>query len=202
MIALDIETSGLDPVRCGIWQIGAIELENPRNFFFEEARIDDEDFVEPGALEVTGMKEEILRDGNKQSQKELIRRFLLWVKTVKVTNCICQNPQFDLTFIFVKARKFGIIDFVDYSLPHRAFDLHSIASLKYYLIHQKLLIENYRSKMNLSNVLLLCGIVDFRKKHNALEDSKLAGECFNRIVYGKKLLSEFDQFEIPEHLKQ
>ena len=33
MIVLDIETSGIDRVKCGIWQIGALELENPKNQF-------------------------------------------------------------------------------------------------------------------------------------------------------------------------
>ena len=46
MIALDIETSGGNPVKYGIWQIGAIELENPKNIFLEEARIDEEDEVQ------------------------------------------------------------------------------------------------------------------------------------------------------------
>lgn len=45
MIVVDIETSGLDFNKCGIWQIGALELENPANTFLEEARIDDEDEI-------------------------------------------------------------------------------------------------------------------------------------------------------------
>jgi len=44
MIVLDIETSGLDSVKCGIWQIGAIDLATNEEFL-EEARIDDEDIV-------------------------------------------------------------------------------------------------------------------------------------------------------------
>ena len=36
MIVLDIESSGLDSGRCGIWQIGALEFENPSNTFLQE----------------------------------------------------------------------------------------------------------------------------------------------------------------------
>jgi len=42
MIVVDIETSGIDYNRVGIWQIGAIEFENQ---FLEESRIDDEDEI-------------------------------------------------------------------------------------------------------------------------------------------------------------
>ena len=38
MIVLDIETSGLTS-DCGIWQIGAIDLTNPKNYFLEECKL-------------------------------------------------------------------------------------------------------------------------------------------------------------------
>ena len=75
MIVLDIETSGLDNVKCGIWQIGAIDLDTHEEFL-EEARINDEDLildskVAKPVLEVIGKKEENLRDNTKQSQKQI-----------------------------------------------------------------------------------------------------------------------------------
>ena len=76
MIVLDIEASGLDSGRCGIWQIGALDFENPDNYFLEEGRIDDEDIVEQDALKVIGKEESELRDKTKQSQKQLIINFL------------------------------------------------------------------------------------------------------------------------------
>lgn len=72
MIVLDIETSGIYPERHGIWQIGALELENPSNVFLEEGRIDDEDVVEEEAVKVHGKNEAYLRNSEKQSQRELI----------------------------------------------------------------------------------------------------------------------------------
>ncbi|MEN9626691.1 MAG: hypothetical protein RL557_1019 [archaeon] len=199
MIVVDIETSGLDPVRCGIWQIGAIELENPTNIFFEEGRIDDENVVESGALEVIGKREEELRDTTKQSQKDLLLHFFNWAKKISVRNCICQNPQFDIVFIECKARASGLMR-KEVPLPHRAFDLHSIASLKYFLVHETFLIRDGKSDMNLTNVLHFCGMNDERNHHNALEDAQLTAECFSRIVFGKKLLETFNGFEIPHYL--
>ena len=93
MIVVDIETSGLNPVKCGIWQIGAIDLDSGESFF-QESRIDDEDVVEQGALNVIGKTEQELRNSDKQSQKELLEQFFNW-SVGKSKVCICQHPQFD-----------------------------------------------------------------------------------------------------------
>ena len=62
MIVLDIETTGaLFPDKRGIWQIAAMEFENPKNFFFQEARIDDSDEIDQIALEITGKTENMQR---------------------------------------------------------------------------------------------------------------------------------------------
>ena len=45
MIVVDIETSGMLDSNVGIWQIGAVEFENPSNTFLEDGRIDDSDVV-------------------------------------------------------------------------------------------------------------------------------------------------------------
>jgi len=201
MIVLDIETSGLDFVKCGIWQIGAIDLDTGEEFL-EEARIDDEDLLLDSreakpVLEVIGKKEEDLRNNTKQSQKQLLINFFKWCEKRKLKNCLCQNPQFDLGFIWVKARKYGL----DIVLHYRAYDLHSIASLKYFQLNKRFSIKEDHSDMGLKNILDFCGMQDNREAHNALEDCKLTAECFSRIVYGKNLLSEYGGFLVPEYLK-
>src|SRR3989339_1108677 len=108
MIVVDIETSGLDMDKSGIWQIGAVELENPKNFFFEEARIDDENLVNHDSLKIIGKTEHELRDTKKQSQKQLLSNFFKWAVKIKNNDCICQNPQFDWSFLSLKAEKYGI----------------------------------------------------------------------------------------------
>lgn len=210
MIVLDIETSGLSPQKNGIWQIGALDISNPENTFLEESNIDNEDELSPDALKVIGKKENDLRNSKKQSQKELIKRFFFWTQNIKIKNPICQNPQFDLSFLQNKADKYSL----EMPIPHRAFDLHSIASFKHYQIKKEFPIKENKSAMNLSKILELCGINDERiqlinkeiikqgKPHSALKDAKLTAECFSRIVYKKKLLPEFAKFEIPMELTQ
>lgn len=214
MIVLDIETSGLYPEKHGIWQIGAMDLDNPQNHFLEECRIDDNEEIFPQTLDIIGKTEEQLRDKTKQSQKEILESFFKWCNKIKNRNCICQNPVFDLGFITEKARK----NELESNLPYRSFDLHAIASLRYQQINNKFLIseKTNNSDMVLSNILKFCGIEDTRRSidvktrkvlregtvHNALEDVKLTAECFSRLVYGKELLNEFKEQPISEYLKK
>jgi len=197
MIVVDIETSGLDFDKCGIWQIGALDLDNPENVFLEDARIDSEDRVEEGALRITGKTEPELRDSNKQSQRELLESFFKWADNIRIRNCICQNPQFDLGFLKSKSNKYDL----RWLFYHRAFDMHSIAQLKYFQLKNEFFINENKSFMDLRNVLMLAGMEDNRGAHNALEDAKLTAECFSRIVFGNGLLEEFKDSDIPDYLK-
>jgi DNA polymerase III epsilon subunit-like protein len=196
-IVLDIETSGLDLLDSGIWQIGAIDL-NTMDKFFEEARIDDEDKIQEKALNLINKTEKELRNKENQSQKELLKKFTKWVDKRKMKNFICQNPQFDISFLKIKIKKYGI----DFQFHHRAFDTHSIAQTKFNDLNNNLLINENYSGMGLTNILNFCGIKDDRQMHNAFEDSKLTAECFNRLMFGKTLFPEFNEFEIPEGLKK
>ena len=136
MIVLDIETSGRDFVRNGVWQIAAIDLKSGKQFI-SEGRIDDEDEILMSAdprsiyptksvLDIVGKTENQLKDRKKQSQKELIQEFFKWLEDSDEKNFICQNPQFDWGFLTVKARKYGI------KIPFhfRSFDIHSIAQAR------------------------------------------------------------------------
>jgi DNA polymerase III subunit epsilon len=198
MIIVDIETSGLDFERSGIWQIGALELENPDNYFLEEGRIDDEDFVNPESLKIIGKSEEELRDRDKRSQKDLLNYFFQWcIKIQEHKNCVCQNPQFDWSFLNIKAKKYKL----DFPFHHRSYDLHSIVQLRYFQLKKRFLIKQDMSDMGLSKILIFVGMKDNRKEHNALEDARLTAECFSRIVFGKNLISMYNKFTIPPYLK-
>lgn len=194
-IVLDIETSGLDKTKCGVWQIGAVDLNNKEEFF-QEGRIDNQDIAEEGALKVIGKTEAELRDENKQSQKELLKEFFKWIETRQVKNFLCQNPQFDLTFIEIKAKKYDL----DMPFKYKCFDLHTISQMVYHRIHGRFLFKEDSSEMNLKNILEFVGMEDNRQAHNALEDTKLTAECFWRLMYGKNLFPEYSEFKISKEL--
>jgi DNA polymerase III epsilon subunit-like protein len=198
MIAVDIETSGTDFLRNGIWQIGAIDTDDSERTFLDECRIDDDDTLTQEALDICGITEEQIRSKHKQSQKELLEKFFEWCNGAKVKNFLCHNPQFDFAFIKIRADKYGL----GMPVHFRCYDTHSIASLRYSQLYGHLPIEDARSAMTLTNVLFFCGMKDERDKHNALEDAKLTAECFYRIVYCKTFLKEFEQYQLPRYLEE
>ncbi len=218
MIVLDIESSGIHTGKCGIWQIGAIDLENTDNYFLQEGRIDDTDIVEEGALKVIGKTEEELRDKNKQSQKQLILSCLKWINGCKNKLILGHNVGWDLNFIQNKCMDYKIMKEFREALGQRGMDLHTTAQNKYSQIYGKYLLkEKGSSDMNLTHVLKLCGIPDNRirmkegstievekegNSHSALEDCKLEGECFCRLIEGKNLFPEYSQYKIPEELRK
>ena len=210
MIVVDIETSGnLDPDN-GIWQIGAVEFENPNNTFLQEARIDKKDKIEEEALKVTGKTEAELRDKNKQSQKQLLKNFFEWTSKIKNKIFVAHNTPFDYGFLTLKSKQYNL----KFPFNHRTFDLHVFAVMKYFEINGKIPIEEGKSSFNLSKVLEFCGMEDKRIRlkdkevikngspHNGLEDAKLEAECLSRILYGKGLFAEYGKFNIPNYLKK
>jgi DNA polymerase III epsilon subunit-like protein len=216
MIAVDIETTGeFFPHKRGIWQIGAIDLDNPKNQFMEEAKIDESDEIDNEALLVIGKTESYLRNNNKQTQKELLRNFFDWAKKIKDNVMICDNPQYDFSFIRIKAKIYGL----DFPFSHKCIDLHSIAQLKFHQINKKfktkILNNKITSDLSMPNLMSFCGLEDKRiqveigenkvKKngsyHNGLEDAKIVAECFSRIVYGKSLLKEYNKIPLPNYLR-
>ncbi len=194
MIVLDIETSGIDISKNGIWQIGAINTETGEEFL-QECRLDGEDEVMKEALEIVGKKEEDLRQG-KQSQKELLEEFFKWLEKVDKRIIAGQAIGFDIMFIETKCLKYGLRDEFDKFLGHRGFELSTLAQILYKIKNGKFKIKDGKNGMGLSDILKMFNVKDERRKnnngkitegkpHNALEDCKLEAGCFEKIF--KKL---------------
>ncbi len=208
-IVLDLEMSGLFPTKKGIWQIGAVDL-NTMEEYLDESKIDGDDEVDEEALKVIGKTEEELRDSTKQSQKEMLEKFFDWVGQRQMRNMLCQNPQFDVGFLYEKAQKYGLRK----TVPFRSFDLHTVAQIKYHELNGRFKTEGDHSTMNLKSILEFCGLPDKRiqivdgevvqegNPHNALEDAKLTAECFSRIIKGENLFEEYSQYPVPDYLSQ
>lgn len=203
MIIIDLEMSGLDSRKCGIVEIGAIELENPSNTFNQLARLDEDEIVlnEPTAtktvFEVIGKTEEDLRNNKLQNQKELLENFFEWVSKIKEKVFVAQNSM-DLEYLIHKSKKFNLP-----RVHFRYLDLGTIAQVKYLEINKKLLLDfEGWSSMNLTNIAQFCGLKDERKEHTGIEDAKFEAEMLNRLLNGEKLLEEYSNYEIPEYLKK
>jgi DNA polymerase III epsilon subunit-like protein len=202
MIVVDLECSGDDYEKCGIVEIGAVDIDNPKNSFCECARISENETIvnNPNAsltvLDVLGMTEEELRDEKKQTEKELLENFFNWCIKNDYATMICQHPQFDVAFLEHRARKNN----VKFPISYKALDLHTLAQLKWFEIHNEFSLIDDFSSIGLKTILEFAGMQDNRNAHNALEDAKLEAECFYRLVYGKNLFEEYNEFPIPDYL--
>ncbi len=88
MIFLNLKTTGPDSKIHGIIGIGAVEYENPCNFFYETPRLEKDKKIEFRALEDTGFKEYELKDPSKKSLGRVLKEFLDWVERIHKRNLV------------------------------------------------------------------------------------------------------------------
>lgn len=196
MIVLDIEASGTNYEKHSIVSLGALDLDNPDNRLYLECRVWDGAHIDPGALEVNGFTEEELLGQNKMTEEELIRNFIGWTADVHDHTFAGQNVSFDRDFVKVACLRAH----EPYPFAHRTIDTHTLAYMHMIKagIEPPFDEEHKRTALNLDAVLNYVGIPDEPEPHNALTGALSHAEVISRLLYGKKLLPEFAEFDVPE----
>lgn len=195
MIIIDVEASGTEYHKHSIVSLGALDFDNPENRFYEECRIWDGAHIMDGALEVNGFTEAEITDVNKQTESELVKKFLDWTSDVQDRTLAGQNVSFDRDFVKAGAERAG----ENWELAYRTIDSHSLCWMHIVKRGMKPEIdpEHHRSAMNLDYVLNYCGIPEEPTPHNALTGALSHAEVISRLLNDKKLLPEFEQYDIP-----
>jgi len=195
MIVLDIEASGTNYEMHSIVSIGALDLKNPTNQFYDECRIWDGAHMDPEALEVCGFTEEELTDPSKKTEAEIVKAFIAWADDVDDHTLAGQNVSFDRDYIKAACQRAHF----DYPFAHRTIDTHTLCYM--HMVKRGVVppfdVEKRRTALNLDAVLNYCGIPDEPAPHNALTGAMSHAEVISRLLYDKKLLPEFSQFDIP-----
>ena len=197
MIAVDVEATGIDAERASVVSIGAVDLDEPTNQFYEECFIWDGAHISDESLAVTGYtREEVSKESGKQSEAELIQNFIAWaMDRPKTHTFVGQNPRFDSDFIAAACRRSG----VEFPFAYRSIDTHSLCWNHMVQRRATPPTDNRRSAINLDYILEYCGLPPEPKPHNALTGALSHAEVFNRLVYNKKVLPEFLDHDIPFH---
>src|SRR5580704_8291268 len=107
MLIVDVEASGVEPWKHSIVSIGALDFANPTNRLYEECRIWDGAHIMDGALQVNGFTTEQITDPSKQSEGDLVHRFLLWSEGLQERTFAGQNVSFDRDFLKYAAERAG-----------------------------------------------------------------------------------------------
>ena len=196
MIVVDIEASGTDYNKHSIVSMGALDFSNPSNRIYEECRIWDGAHVEDDAMKVNGFTREQINNTAKQSEADLIHRFLAWSEDIADRTFAGQNVSFDRDFLKVAAQRSGLTKW-DFAPP--TIDTHTLCWMHMVGrgIQPPIDKKKRHSALNLDAVLNYCGIPKEPEPHNALTGALSHAEVISRLLYGRKLLPEFAQFEVP-----
>ncbi|OGG53459.1 hypothetical protein A3C20_04285 [Candidatus Kaiserbacteria bacterium RIFCSPHIGHO2_02_FULL_55_25] len=194
MIVLDVEATGTEPAKHSIVSIGALDLANPANRFYMECRAWDGAHIMDEALEVNGFSREQVTDQSKPTEADLTHAFKAWSEGVEERTFAGQNVSFDRDFLRAAAERAG---HTDWPFAHRTLDTHTMCFM--HMVERGIQppVVHKRSALNLDAVLNYCGIPEEPSPHNALTGALCHAEVIARLLYGRKLLPEFAQFEIP-----
>ncbi len=194
MIVLDVEASGLDPVKGSIVSVGALDLSNPTNRFYMECHVWDGAHVSDEALAVNGFSLDQVNDKSKPSEADLTHAFKDWSATVEERTFAGQNVSFDRDYLLHAAKRAG---HTDWPFAHRTIDTHTLCFM--HMIEKGIQppVKHNRSALNLDAVLNYCGIPEEPSPHNALTGALCHAEVIARLLYSRKLLPEFTEYEIP-----
>jgi DNA polymerase III epsilon subunit-like protein len=190
---IDIEASGTEYEVHSIVSIGMVDFDNPSREFYDECRIWEGAHSMDGALEVNGFTREEITDPAKKTEEEVVRAALAWIYEADDRTLAGQNPSFDRDFLKAGAHRAGL----DWDLAYRTIDTHTLCVMHMVKRGLAVPLEKHRSALNLDGILQYCGIPDEPSPHNALTGARSHAEVASRLLYDKKLLPDFEEFEIP-----
>ncbi|MCL9972127.1 MAG: 3'-5' exonuclease [Candidatus Pacebacteria bacterium] len=194
MIVVDVETTGTNPEKHSILSIGALNFDAPEQRFYGECRAWDGAHAEEEALKINGATLESIHDPKKQSEHDLVMSFIEWARTAQSWNFVGQNPSFDLAFVAAACHRTHI----EFPFPHRSLDTHTMAYMHLSVRGKEvpMNLPHHRTAMNLDFILRYVGIPEEPKPHNALTGALCHAEVASRLMFGKKLLPEFELYPI------
>mgnify|MGYP002623222381 CR=1 FL=1 len=194
MVVIDVESSGLDPKTHSIVSLGALDLSEPENQFYDECRVWEGAKIDDDALAINGFSREEVEDARKKSEGELVKAFVAWATDrPKNLTLAAQNVSFDYEFVKAACMRAGI----ECPFAKRSVDIHSVTWLHMSEHGHEVTTTNRHSLMNSELVLLSRGLSEDTKPHNARTGALWHAEVLSRMAYNKKLLKDFESYDIP-----
>lgn len=195
MIILDIEATGTNAAKHSILSIGAIDFDRPDRRFYGECQMWEGAHIMEGALSVNGFSEAAARDQSKMTEAELITQFMEWTQECADRTLLGQNVSFDRAYVIHACERAHI----QCDLPYRTLDTHTMCFM--HMVKAGLVpeidLQHRHTNLNLNAVLLYCGVPSEPNPHNALTGARCHGEVASRLLYGRGLLPEFEQYPLP-----
>lgn len=167
MIIVDVETTGLDPLKNSIVSIGAVDFEKGDEFYVECCAIPGRE-IDDAALAINGFTKEECLDISKKSAIEAYKEFFLWTTDNRGVMLAGQQVgAFDAKFLQHMHELAGL---GKWPFGHRTVDLHSVAYAK------------YKESLSLDGILAKVGLGPETKPHNALNGARLEYQAFKTLL--------------------
>ena len=196
MLVIDLETSGLDPARCAILSIGAVDFLQPERQFYVEVRAPEGCCVEPTALAVNGFTRDQIFAEARLPLYLAFRDLSAWVRLARHQNLAGSNVAFDAGFLRAAAQS---------TLRRYPFGGVQVDLMALWYVHRLTtygeLLPSGQVWVKTDEILRYVGLPAEPSPHNALTGAKGEAEAFSRLIYGRWLLPEYEQYEIPEYLR-
>jgi DNA polymerase III epsilon subunit-like protein len=197
MIVLDIETTGLDPKRHSIVEVGAIDFDNPGDYFNQRCQIWDGAEIDLKALEINGLTPDEVRDHTIYTQSELLSNFRIWMDHIEDKTIAGQNVDFDISFINESSGRCGL----NLSLGKRKVDQHSIVYAHFLQRNIRPPLKDGYSNLNSDFIMNYVGLPSEPKPHRAINGARFEAEALSRLIFGRVMFAEFNDYAIPDYLK-
>jgi DNA polymerase III epsilon subunit-like protein len=197
MIVLDIETTGLDPRRHSIVEVGAIDFDSPGNYFNERCSIWNGAEIDFKALKINGLTLNEIQDQTIFTQKELISRFMNWIDQIEDKTIAGQNVDFDINFLNESSWRCGL----NLSLGKRKVDQHSIVYAHFLRRNIRPPLKDGSSDLNSDFIMNYVGLPSEPKPHRAINGARFEAEALSRLLFGRVMFDEFYKYAMPEYLK-
>ncbi len=194
MIVIDIEATGTNYEKHSILSLGALDFNNPKNRIYLECQAWEGAHIDPEAIAVCGFTEDEATDDTKETEAQLIAQFLTWAEGIEDQTFLGQNVSFDRDYVKAACLRAGY----NYPFAHRTIDTHSLAYMHYVLHGKEVPIAKRHSALNIETIATYLGMPEEPEPHNALTGALYHAEMAHRLLYGKKLLDEFNAHEVPD----
>ncbi|WP_298754863.1 3'-5' exonuclease [uncultured Psychroserpens sp.] len=196
MVVLDVETTGLNPIKHSIVEIGALDFNNPSNEFYQKCKVFEGAEVDPMALKVNGYDNSQLLDSNRIGLKEMVLKFIEWIDKINDRTIAGHNVDFDINFLNQTLIRYNI----KYNFGWRKVDQHTLVYTNHLKNGKSPPIKNGFSNLDGDNIMRYVGLPEEPKPHTGINGAKFEAEAMSRLIYGKGLLKEFDSFEVSKEL--
>jgi DNA polymerase III epsilon subunit-like protein len=197
MIVLDIETTGTDPRRYAIVEVGAIDFDTPGNQFNERCQIWDGAEIDKKALEINGLTLKEIKDKTIFTQKELISGFMIWTEQIEDKTIAGQNIDFDISFLNESSLRCGL----NLSIGKRKVDQHSIVYAHFLKRNILPPLKDGFSDLNSDLIMNYVGLPPEPKPHRAINGVRYEAEALSRLLFGRVMYDEFRKYAIPDYLQ-